>query len=174
MFNTENNTNNADNITEEHDYINPQGNLNIIVTDEFGTIKENIFTKNLVVTTGKNWIAGRLKDTGGGHTIPAQMSYMEIGTDTSDLVGVPVVVGQTTLTTPLVRVALNPAGGEVVSNVVTYTATFPPNGAYIGAITEAGIFNASSAGTMLCRTKFLPVNKAAADTMTIIWSVTAT
>ena len=174
MFDTENNTNNADNITEEHDYFNPQGNLNIIVTDEFGAIKENIFTKNLVVTTGKNWIAGRLKNTLGGHTIPNEMTYMEIGTDTSDLVGVPVIVGQTTLTTPLVRVDLNPVGGAVAGNVITYTATFPPSGTYIGAITEAGIFDASSSGTMLCRTKFLPVNKAAADTMTIVWSVTAT
>jgi len=41
-----------------------------------------------------------------------------------------------------------------------------------GAVTEAGIFNASSAGTMLCRTTFSVINKAAADTLGITWTVT--
>ena len=41
-----------------------------------------------------------------------------------------------------------------------------------GAITEAGIFNASSSGTMLCRTVFSVVNKGASDSMTITWTVT--
>ena len=41
-----------------------------------------------------------------------------------------------------------------------------------GALTEAGIFNASSSGTMLCRTEFSVVNKGASDSMTITWTVT--
>ena len=41
-----------------------------------------------------------------------------------------------------------------------------------GAITEAGLFNASSSGTMLCRTVFSVVNKGASDAMTITWTVT--
>ena len=41
-----------------------------------------------------------------------------------------------------------------------------------GAITEAGIFNALTAGTMLCRTTFPVVNKAAGDSIVITWVVT--
>ena len=40
------------------------------------------------------------------------------------------------------------------------------------ALTEAGIFNASSAGTLLCRTVFSVVTKGASDAMTITWTVT--
>ena len=39
-------------------------------------------------------------------------------------------------------------------------------------LTEAGIFNAASGGTMLCRTVFAVVNKQADDTMTVTWTVT--
>ena len=41
-----------------------------------------------------------------------------------------------------------------------------------GAITEAGIFNASTGGDMFARTKFAVVNKGAADSMTITWTIT--
>ena len=41
-----------------------------------------------------------------------------------------------------------------------------------GAITEAGILNAGSGGTLLCRTVFSVVNKASSDSMTITWTVT--
>jgi len=41
-----------------------------------------------------------------------------------------------------------------------------------GAVSEAGIFNASSAGDMLARTVFSTINKAAADTLGITWTIT--
>jgi hypothetical protein len=54
---------------------------------------------------------------------------------------------------------------------VQYVATFSA-GTGTGAITEAGIFNASSAGTLLCRTVFSVINKGALDTLVITWKVT--
>ena len=42
------------------------------------------------------------------------------------------------------------------------------------AVTEAGVFNASSSGTMLCRTVFPVVNKGADDTMSVTWTITLT
>ena len=54
---------------------------------------------------------------------------------------------------------------------VVYITTFSA-GEGTGAITEAGVFNASTAGDMLCRTVFAVVNKAAADTMVITWTIT--
>ena len=59
----------------------------------------------------------------------------------------------------------------VTSNAVAYVASFAA-GEGTGAITEAGILNAGSGGTLLCRTVFSVVNKAASDSMTITWTVT--
>jgi hypothetical protein len=59
----------------------------------------------------------------------------------------------------------------VTSNAVAYVATFPA-GTDTGAVTEAGILNASSNGTLLCRTVFSVINKGAADTLGITWTVT--
>ena len=59
----------------------------------------------------------------------------------------------------------------VSTNTITYVASFAA-GTGTGAVTEAGIFNASSAGTMLCRTVFPVVNKQSGDSMTVTWTVT--
>lgn len=142
------------------------GSLDIVVRDELGNIKEERHIPNLVVTVGKAWIAGRLKDTAGGHTIPTQMSHMAIGSGTANPAD-----ADTALGTELGRTALTTSGGTVSSATVTYAATFAA-GTGTGAVTEAGIFNASSAGTMICRTKFDVVNKAASDSLSINWSVT--
>ena len=77
---------------------------------------------------------------------------------------------QTDLTTLLgSREALDST--TVTANAVAYVASFEAGDA-TGAVTEAGIFNAASSGTMLCRTKFNVVNKAADDTMTVTWTIT--
>lgn len=143
------------------EFVKATGELSVVLRDENGNIKQEQFIPNLVVTVGKNWIASRMKDTG----IPVQMSHMAVGAGT-----VAPVVGDTALGSELGRVALTTAGGTVSNNEVTYTATFPA-GTGTGAITEAGILNAASAGTMLCRTTFAVVNKGANDTVAISWKV---
>ena len=75
----------------------------------------------------------------------------------------------TALGTEAARVSLTST--TVTSNAVAYVASFAA-GTGTGAITEAGILNASSGGTLLCRTVFSVVNKAASDSMTITWTVT--
>lgn len=139
--------------------INAIGKLRIVVTDATGNTKEDITVNNMVVTTGKNFIASRCAGT-----TPAVMSHMSIGSSTAAA-----VAADTKLGTELGRAALTST--TVSDNTVTYTATFNP-GVGTGAVTEAGIFNAATAGSMLCRTVFAVINKAAADTMTISWNVT--
>jgi hypothetical protein len=75
----------------------------------------------------------------------------------------------TALGTETARVALTSA--NVVSNVVTYVSTYAA-GVGTGPITEAGVFNDPSVGTMLCRTRFDVVNKGNADIIVITWNVT--
>ena len=114
---------------------------------------------NLVVTAGKGYVASRMKDASA-----TAMSHMAIGSSTTAA-----AAGQTALLSELGRVSLTST--TVSSNVVTYVATFAA-GTGTGAVTEAGILNASSSGTMLCRTVFSVVNKGSADSMTITWTVT--
>lgn len=114
---------------------------------------------NLVVTAGKAYVASRMKNTAD-----SAMSHMAIGSGTTAA-----AAGQTALVTELGRVSLT--SSTVSSNVITYVASFAA-GTGTGAVTEAGILNASSNGTMLCRTVFSVVNKGSADSMTITWTVT--
>jgi hypothetical protein len=117
--------------------------------------------KNLVVTAGKNYIASKMVATTNS---PVSMTHMGIGTGTATP-----AIGDTALAGQTARAALT--GSAVAGNAITYTSTFNP-GVGDGAITEAGIFNAASAGTMLCRTTFPVVNKGSGDTITITWVVT--
>lgn len=142
-----------------HDTIKMTGDLKIVLTDENGQIKHEQEIKNLVVTAGKNFIASRMKDTTKG-----AMSHMAIGSGTTAA-----NVADTTLGTELGRVSLTLT--TVTTNNVAYVATFPA-GTGTGAVTEAGLFNDGSAGDMLCRTVFSVINKGAADTLGITWTVT--
>jgi hypothetical protein len=146
-----------------NDNVKTTGQLEIVLTNSDGQTKLKAVVPNLVVTIGKNVIASRLT----GVATPV-MSHMAVGTG-----AVAPIAANTTLGSEIAasRVALAVSGGTAVTNVVTYTATFPA-GTGTGAITEAGIFNASTAGSMLCRTTFAVVNKDAGDSLTINWAVT--
>lgn len=144
---------------QNQDMLKMKGELQIVVRDALGAVKQEMTVPNLVVTAGKNYIASRI--TSASSTV---MSHMAIGTSTTTP-----AVANTTLGTEAGRVAL--ASFTASGNQVTATATFPA-GTGTGAITGAGIFNASSVGTMLCRTTFPVVNKAAGDSIAITWVVT--
>jgi len=119
---------------------------------------------NLVVTAGKEWVAGRFKDG----SIPDEMSHMALGSGSTAA-----AVANTALGTELAssRIVLTTDGGTVSNATVQYDATWSSShGAY--AIQEAGIFNASSGGTMLARTVFAVINKGTDDTVTISWTIT--
>jgi hypothetical protein len=141
------------------DFLSAKGKLSIVVNDTAGNLKQELNVTNLVVDTGLDYIASRMKDT-----TQTAMSHMAIGDGTNDP-----AAGDTGLQNQLGRVSL--LSTTVTSNSVEYVATFPA-GTGTGAVTEAGIFNASSGGTMLCRTEFAVINKAAGDSMTITWTVT--
>lgn len=136
-----------------------KGELTISVFGQDGNLKSATKVPNLVVAAGKTYIASRM--VGTSSTV---MGYMAIGTGT----GTP-ASGDTTLGTEAGRVALTAFTSS--TNTVTATATFPA-GTGTGAITEAAILNAASNGTMLCRTTFPVVNKAAGDSIAITWTVT--
>jgi len=111
---------------------------------------------NTVTTAGKNMIADRLlaSPTLGVPT------HMAIGTGTG---------GTTSLNTELDRNAFTSKtrNNAVVTMVGDWAA-----GDGTGALTEAGVFDASSSGNMHLYTSFSVINKGAADALTITWTLT--
>jgi len=86
-------------------------------------------TKNLVVTSGKEWVAKRMAGQ------DSNMTHMAIGTGTTAA-----AAAQTALVTELERNAMTVSGGTVSTNTIEYAATYAA-GDGTGAITEAGIFD---------------------------------
>jgi hypothetical protein len=132
------------------------GKLKIELNDE--VVAE---VPNIVVSDGKDFVASRMKDT-----TDSAMSHMAIGTGSTAAAASDSALGSELSGS---RTALTST--TVTNNDIVYVATFGA-GTGTGAVTEAGIFNASSGGTMLCRTVFSVVNKGSADSMTITWTVT--
>ena len=139
------------------------GQLNIVLKDKAGNVKDEREVKNLVVNKGLEYIASRMKDAS-----KSVMSHMVLGSGTTAA-----AASQTDLVTLLgSREALDSTTISGSNNEkVVYVSAFEAGDA-TGAVTEAGIFNAASGGDMLCRTVFSVVNKAADDTMSVTWTIT--
>lgn len=130
--------------------------MHAILRGEDGIVKEEREVYNTVTTAGKNMIADRLlaSPTLGVPT------HMAIGTGTG---------GTTSLTTELDRNAFT---SKTRSNAVVTMVGDWAAGDGTGALTEAGVFDASSAGNMHLYTSFSVINKGAADALTITWTLT--
>ena len=144
------------------DNLKLKGDVFITVKDKDGNVKEKRHEENLVVSSGLNFICDRMEGTS-----EAVMSHMGLGSGTTAA-----AAGDTDLGTLVgSREALDST--TVSSNTITYVASFEAGDA-TGTITEAGIFNASTAGTMLCRVVFPAIGKQADDTMSVTWVITLT
>lgn len=153
------------------------GRLKIVVTGNDGTVKDTREVDNLVVQSGLRWITESMAKTTNS---PAAMTHMGIGDSSTiaadgdtDLLGTNKY--RRTLTSTTANSSPAAGNGNIVYVCTFETADRLPNhvaNSNNSSITEAGIFNASTAGTMLCRTTFPVVNKGDNDTMTITWTIT--
>lgn len=144
-----------------NDGLKLRGDVALVLRDKNGNIKDERKIENLIVDTGLNFICDRMKDD------ETAMTHMALGSGSTAA-----AAGDTTLGSQLgSREVLD--SSTVTNNQIVYVASFEAGDA-TGAVTEAGIFNASSGGTMLCRTVFSVVNKAADDTLTVNWTITLT
>lgn len=115
---------------------------------------------NMVVSAGRNFIASTLAGNTG-----SPMSHMAVGLGSGEVSPL-----ELSLQDETARVALDNSISQ--DNIVIFTAVFP-QGVGSGVLSEAGIFNSSGAGEMLCRTRF-PSNviKGSTEAVSITWSVT--
>lgn len=147
-----------------NDSIKAKGTLQLVLLDAQGNIKQQD-EHNLVVNTGLAYIASRMRDT-----TAAVMTHMAIGSGTVAAAAADTALGSQLST----RVGLDSTTivtTTATNDSVQYVATFAA-GQSTGAVTEAGVFNAATGGTMLCRTVFPVINKGALDTLVITWKVT--
>lgn len=136
------------------------GRMHAILRDEHGRTKAERIVDNLIVTVGKNGIADQLL---ASPTI-SKPSHMAIGTGTTAA-----AAGDTALQTELDRNALTSKTRS--TNVVTLVGDWAA-GDGTGAITEAGVLDASSSGNLYSRAVFSAINKGASDTLQITWTYT--
>ena len=134
------------------------GKLTIKKFNSNNELVQEVEVPNLIVTAGKNYIANRLTSSS-----PVIMSHMAIGSDST----APNLT-QTTLLSELGRSALT--SSTLTGANILYLGVFGP-GVGTGSIVEAGIFNNSSTGSMLCRTTFPVIVKSLTDSIAISWTV---
>ena len=121
-----------------------------------GSLKEYREVHNTVTTAGKAGVADQVLASPS----LGKITHMAIGT------GSP---ASNALGSELDRNAFT--SKTRLSNVITVVGDWAA-GDGTGAITEAGTFDASSSGNMWMSSSFSVVNKAAADTLTITWTLT--
>jgi len=150
---------------EMKDTLKLTGSVNVKLIGPDGIVKQEHTDHNLVVTVGKSYLATWLAAAPQSGTF---MPYVALGTLQTGPSS-----GDTALGAESVVGGYSRVSGTLssASNVWTNTATFAP-GNGTDAIKEAGLFSASTSGTMFAHQTFNVYNKGAADTMIIVWSVT--
>lgn len=148
------------------DGIGIKGHFKGVLKDETGKVKQVVESENLMVSAGLCFIAQSLISTATTWV----MCGMGVGTGSTGPADDNINLETSAAYTPL--------SGAVRSNkILTYGAVFSA-GEGTGALTEAVITCASSAygdkgvGYILNRTTYAVINKGAADTLEITWTVT--
>lgn len=143
-----------------NDGLKMHGALTLMLDRADGT-RETIHKDNIIVNGGFDFICDAIANASRG----AVMGYIAVGTGATAAAAT-----QTALVTESMRKAATYAH-TAGTKVFTLTATFNA-GEATGALVEAGVFNATSAGTMLDRVVFSVVNKGVDDTLTAVFTFT--
>mgnify|MGYP007099586826 CR=1 FL=1 len=139
------------------------GHINFKLFDVNGNLKDERDIKNTVVTVGKAYLAAWLTANTQSDYF---MKYVALGTGTNPSSSSDTAL-QTELPTRIVGTLSNPSA-VVWQSVATFGA-----GINTGTISEAGIFSASSGGTMLARQAgFAAIPKGSGDSLQVTWQIT--
>ena len=139
--------------------------LGRLLNVNIGHYVEKLVISNLVVSAGKAGVASRINGAGS----ESAFTYIAIGTGTNAA-----SAGDTALQTEITtgggaraaatctRVTTDTTNDTAkLSKTFTFTSSF--------AVTESGVFNASSGGTLLARQVFSAINVESGDSITIEW-----
>lgn len=123
--------------------------------------------RNLVTNAGFAGAAGRLMGSGS----PAAFTYIAVGTGATAANATDTTLQTETSGSGLTRVAGTPSlvTTTVTNDTAQLTTTFTVSGTV--AVTESGVLNASSSGTLLTRQVFSAINVVSGDSLAITWKV---
>lgn len=144
------------------------GAIDILHYGADGALKDERHLPNMIVFVGLAGIASRINGSGG----EAAFTFVAIGTGTSGPTTGDSVLGSEITTGGGARGAGTPSRvttaqtDDTAQVVLTYTFTSGPF-----AVTEAGLFNASSAGTLLARRVFSALNVVSGDSLALTWKI---
>jgi hypothetical protein len=138
-----------------------KGAITLLLTKPSGEV-EVVHKDNIIVSGGFDFVADAI---GNGSARPGVMGWIAVGTGSTAAAST-----QTALVTELKRNAATYAH-TAGTKVFTFTASFLAGDA-TGAITEAGVFNAATAGAMFDRVVFPVVNKGSDDSLTAVFTFT--
>lgn len=145
--------------TLQHDSLPLRVNVNIYVHDaQSGELLDAISRHNLVVLAGRNLVRDLLYIAA---TNP--LSHCAVGTGSTAA-----TANDTALGAEVFRSAITqfiPLSGQL--QVKHYLSSTQANG---NTLTEAGLFNASSGGTMFARVTYAGIAKTSAISITYVWT----
>ena len=120
------------------------------------------YTIDLITDVGKAAVA---------ELIGSRFTYVAIGTD--DGTSLPLDATNTALGNEVDRqlATISYETVNVTNDTVVIEATFDFTSDV--AVTESGVFDADTGGTMLCRQTFAPLNMKTGDQLVMIWKITA-
>ena len=128
--------------------------------DENGDLKQRFIKHNLITNVGYDFLCNAFANA----TRPAAMEYIAVGTGTTTP-----ALTDTALVTEIER--LKAGYSHTASDkFLTLSATFAA-GVATGALTEAGIFNAASEGTLFDRITYPVINKEQLDSYVISFTI---
>lgn len=132
-----------------------------------GSWADKMVVSNIVTNAGKADVAGLIN----GATAPASFDYVAIGTGTTA-----VDVTDTTLETEITTSGGQRAQGtatrettDVTNDTAQVVRTFTFTGSFV--VTESGLLNAASVGTLLCHQTFSAANVTSGDSLQVTWQI---
>ncbi len=139
-----------------------KGSITLLLAKPTGEV-EVVHKDNIIVNGGFDFVADAI---GNSASRPGVMGWIAVGTGSTAAAA----ATQTALVTEIKRNAATYAH-TAGTKVFTFTASYAAGDA-TGALTEAGVFNAATAGIMFDRVVFPVVNKGVDDSLTAVFTFT--
>lgn len=130
-----------------------------------GNFSDFRLISNLVTNAGAAGVASRINGSGA----EAAFTYIAVGTGTTAAAVTDTTLVTETAASGLSRVAATASRvtTDVTNDTAQLTTTFSVSGTV--AVTESGVLNAASTGTLLARQTFSAINVVSGDSLTITW-----
>jgi hypothetical protein len=122
---------------------------------------------NLITNAGRGLISGLINGSGS----PAAATFIAVGTGATAASTADTALQTEIATSGLSRAAgtVSLITGSITNDTAQVTKSFSVTGSV--AVTEAGLLNAASVGTLLCRQVFSAINVANGDTLQVTWKI---